>query len=150
MTLDLLQVTLDIPQLTTGLLQVTLDLPQVNMDLPQGEWQALGKWTYLKASGKQLVNALSKALILNGAIFYFSQEQVYILAAQSQLMALQTRFQVLPQVGLAVVFEPRLAEVHCHVAQHIFNLYVRLLLDRQDSSVAMIDCDVLQSSQMLC
>ncbi len=57
-------------------------------------------WTYLKASGKHLVNALSKGLIFNGAILYFSQDCVYILAAQSQLMALQTRFEVLQQIGL--------------------------------------------------
>ncbi len=57
-------------------------------------------WTYLNASGKHLVNALSKGLIFNGAILYFSQDFVYILAAQSQLMALQTRFEVLQQIGL--------------------------------------------------
>ncbi len=90
-------------------------------------------WTYLKASGKHLVKAVSKGLIFNGAIFYFSQDHVDILAAQSQLMALQTCFEILQQVGLVVVFEPRLGEVHYSAAQHM----LKLLLDRQDSSAVL-------------
>jgi hypothetical protein len=93
-------------------------------------------WTYLKASSKHLVNAPSKTLVFNGTIFYFSQDHVYILAAQSQLMALQTCFEVLQQVGLVVVLESRLSEEHGG-ALHYVTLNLELLIDRQDSSAVL-------------